>query len=156
MLRPMFSTRSRGDPYAVRGGDRRRQVHRHACLYRLGSHPHGRLLGIDPFGRIVAKPLKCVSGWITGLSYRAPTAVTRARVYFQAHTGSDGGMRQKASDYSCIPLCANCHTQGPQAYHPIGRAAFAARWKLDVPDLERGVARGAGERGVRSARIKKS
>jgi hypothetical protein len=53
-------------------------------------------------------------------------------------------MRQKASDYSCIQLCANCHTQGPQAYHPIGRAAFAARWKLDVPDLERGVARGGG------------
>ena len=44
-------------------------------------------------------------------------------------------MRQKASHYSCIPLYANCHTQGPLAYHRIGRATFAARWKLDVPDL---------------------
>src|ERR1035441_10950930 len=24
-----------------------------------------------------------------------------------AHTGTDGGMSQKASDYSCVPLCAD-------------------------------------------------
>lgn len=34
-----------------------------------------------------------------------------------AHTGSDGGMRQKASDYSCIPLCSDCHTQAPHSHH---------------------------------------
>ena len=38
-----------------------------------------------------------------------------------AHTGSDGGMSQKASDYSCVPLCADCHTQAPAAYHRIGK-----------------------------------
>ena len=34
-----------------------------------------------------------------------------------AHTGSDGGMRQKASDFSCIPLCGDCHTQAPHSHH---------------------------------------
>lgn len=34
-----------------------------------------------------------------------------------AHTGADGGMRQKASDYSCIPLCSDCHTQAPDSHH---------------------------------------
>jgi hypothetical protein len=34
-----------------------------------------------------------------------------------AHTGSDGGMRQKASDRSCVPLCNNCHQAHPVSYH---------------------------------------
>ena len=34
-----------------------------------------------------------------------------------AHTGNDGGMAQKSSDYSCIPLCTDCHTQAPHAHH---------------------------------------
>lgn len=41
-----------------------------------------------------------------------------------AHTGTDGGMSMKASDYSCVPLCSDCHTQSPGAYHRIGRCAF--------------------------------
>jgi hypothetical protein len=41
-----------------------------------------------------------------------------------AHTGNDGGMSQKPSDWSCIPLCRDCHTLGPQAYHRVGKAAF--------------------------------
>jgi hypothetical protein len=41
-----------------------------------------------------------------------------------AHTGTDGGMSMKASDYSCVPLCADCHTQAPGAYHRIGKRAF--------------------------------
>jgi len=41
-----------------------------------------------------------------------------------AHTGSDGGMSQKAGDYSCVPLCWTCHTGGRSAYHRIGRRAF--------------------------------
>lgn len=32
-----------------------------------------------------------------------------------AHTGSDGGMSQKSSDYSCVPLCSQCHTQSADA-----------------------------------------
>ena len=41
-----------------------------------------------------------------------------------AHTGTDGGMSMKASDYSCVPLCADCHTRAPGAYHRIGKRAF--------------------------------
>ncbi len=40
-----------------------------------------------------------------------------------AHTGTDGGMRMKASDFSCVPLCPNCHTQNPDAYHTAGGKA---------------------------------
>ena len=41
-----------------------------------------------------------------------------------AHTGSDGGMAMKASDYSCIPLCSDCHRLGQLAYHRIGKHEF--------------------------------
>ena len=52
-----------------------------------------------------------------------------------AHTGSDGGMKQKASDFSCIPLCRNCHTMGPYAYHRIGRKEFELRHKVHLTNL---------------------
>ena len=54
-----------------------------------------------------------------------------------AHTGSDGGMSQKSSDYSCIPLCSDCHTLGEKAYHRIGRETFEARHGLDILQLVR-------------------
>lgn len=41
-----------------------------------------------------------------------------------AHTGRDGGMRMKASDYSVIPLCRACHRTGAEAYHRVGRREF--------------------------------
>jgi len=51
-----------------------------------------------------------------------------------AHTG-DHALGSKASDYSCIPLCADCHTLGPCAYHRLGRAAFEARHYIDIAAL---------------------
>src|SRR5215472_1849608 len=54
-----------------------------------------------------------------------------------AHTGSDGGMRQKSSDYSCITLCTDCHTQSATSYHRLGKAAFELRHNLDLADLAR-------------------
>ena len=48
-----------------------------------------------------------------------------------AHTGSDGGMSQKASDYSCVPLCRECHTAGFKAYHRVGRTEFERLHGLD-------------------------
>lgn len=54
-----------------------------------------------------------------------------------AHTGSDGGMRQKSSDYSCIPLCCDCHTLGEKSYHRLGREAFEAIHSLDIAQLVR-------------------
>ncbi len=56
-----------------------------------------------------------------------------------AHTGTDGGMRMKASDYSCLPLCPACHTRNPDAYHsPGGKARLEAR-------IGRACAEAAGE-----------
>ncbi len=52
-----------------------------------------------------------------------------------AHTGSDGAMAQKASDYSCIPLCSDCHTLSAASYHRLGRDEFAKRSGLDIHDL---------------------
>ena len=49
-----------------------------------------------------------------------------------AHTGTDGGMSMKASDYSCVPLCSDCHTQAPGAYHRIGKRAFEQRCGLSL------------------------
>ena len=49
-----------------------------------------------------------------------------------AHTGRDGGLSQKASDLSCVPLCADCHTMRPDSYHRIdgGRRAFERRYRV--------------------------
>ena len=45
-----------------------------------------------------------------------------------AHTGCDGGMSMKASDYSCVPLCASCHRTGVHAYHSAdGKRKMEAR-----------------------------
>jgi len=41
-----------------------------------------------------------------------------------AHTGTDSGMSMKASDYSCVPLCPECHTRAPGAYHRVGKREF--------------------------------
>ena len=59
----------------------------------------------------------CACGW------RAPSQA--------AHVGSDGGMGQRASDYSAVPLCYDCHTGGGKAYHRIGRAAFEREHGID-------------------------
>ena len=49
-----------------------------------------------------------------------------------AHTGRDGGLSRKASDLSCVPLCADCHTMRPDSYHRIdgGRRAFERRYRV--------------------------
>ena len=44
-----------------------------------------------------------------------------------SHTGSGGGMRMKASDYACVPLCSGCQTQVPRAYHRMRKRAFELR-----------------------------
>jgi hypothetical protein len=52
-----------------------------------------------------------------------------------AHTGTDGGMSQKASDYSCVPLCADCHRQAPGAYHRVGKGTFERRHGLSCAGI---------------------
>jgi hypothetical protein len=39
-------------------------------------------------------------------------------------------MSMKASDYSCVPLCSDCHTQAPGAYHRVGKRAFEYQHEL--------------------------
>ncbi len=57
-----------------------------------------------------------------------------------AHTGSDGGTRQKASDYSCIPACSDCHQFSPDSYHRdrqrFERRIFL-RLGMTIPELVR-------------------
>ncbi len=72
--------------------------------------------------------------WIRSLPCAACGCCQRIEA---AHTGSDGGMSQKASDYSCVPLCADCHTAAPLAYHRIGRREFEHRHGLKFRSLVR-------------------
>ena len=59
--------------------------------------------------------------WIRSL----PCCACNSTQYVEAaHTGTDGGTSMKASDYSCVPLCAWCHRCGPESYHVIGKYAF--------------------------------
>ena len=51
-----------------------------------------------------------------------------------AHTGTDGGMRLKASDYSCIPLCFDHHQGNPDAYH-AGVRTFERIHRIDCRRL---------------------
>ena len=56
-----------------------------------------------------------------------------------AHTGRDGGMGQKASDYSCVPLCRSCHTAGGKSYHRIGRKEFEILYQIDFEIIVEGL-----------------
>ena len=46
-----------------------------------------------------------------------------------AHTYAlgPGGMSQKSSDFSAIPLCKSCHTQSGSSYHRLGEKQFERR-----------------------------
>lgn len=70
--------------------------------------------------------------WIRRLPCSICAALWRVEA---AHTGSDGGMSMKSSDYSCIPLCRSCHTAGKGAYHQIGRRTFERIYGIDLQAL---------------------
>ena len=55
-----------------------------------------------------------------------PSAVSGQYGCEAAHTGSDGGMAQKASDLTVIPLTPEEHRE----YHQIGKAAFEAKYGI--------------------------
>ena len=61
--------------------------------------------------------------WIRTL----PCSVCGAVPSEAAHTGGDGGMRLKASDFSAVPLCADHHTAAADSYHALGKAGFEIR-----------------------------
>ena len=67
--------------------------------------------------------------WIRGLPCVACGSTENVEA---AHTGQDGGMSMKSSDYSCVPLCSDCHRHASNAYHVIGRDAFEQRHSLNL------------------------
>lgn len=71
--------------------------------------------------------------WIRTL----PCAVCGAQPSEAAHTGSDGGISMKASDYSAIPLCSHCHRMSSDSYHALGRDEFEERHGLDLAAIRR-------------------
>jgi phage terminase large subunit GpA-like protein len=105
---------------------------RKQLMRRLNKHQLERYLAREVLGREIPRkpPASERRGPARDADYRRwvrtlPCLACHSRQSIEAaHTGQDGGMSMKASDYSCIPLCSNCHTQGPQSYHRIGRAAF--------------------------------
>lgn len=60
--------------------------------------------------------------WIRGL----PSCVSGQTGCEAAHTGTDGGMRQKPSDYSCVPLTPEEHRE----YHQHGKQAFEQKYSI--------------------------
>jgi Protein of unknown function (DUF968) len=79
-----------------------------------------------PTGRCPARSWK-YRGWVRTL----PSAISGLEGCEAAHTGTDGGMKQKASDYSCIPLTPEEHRE----YHQIGKAEFEAKYGIDCATL---------------------
>lgn len=70
--------------------------------------------------------------WIRGLRCCACGRAPRSEA---AHVGRDGGRGVKASDYSAIPLCHQCHRTGIYSYHAAGKRTFAAMYCLDFDAL---------------------
>ena len=60
--------------------------------------------------------------WIRTL----PSAISGLLGCEAAHTGTDGGMRQKSSDYTCIPLTPQEHRE----YHTIGKKDFELKYGI--------------------------
>ena len=98
-------------------------------------------------GEWVQRPRRCRS------FYRGPARDDDYKVFIRgqpccacgrfpseaAHTGQDGGMAQKSSDYSCVPLCNACHTAGRRAYHRIGREEFERLHGIDFDVIVEGL-----------------
>ncbi len=50
-----------------------------------------------------------------------------------AHTGLDGGMAQKSSDFSALPICSRHHNWGHAgSFHELGRARFERRYGINL------------------------
>lgn len=88
-----------------------------------------------------ARTMKPQSGPARNYKYRmwirsSPCAICALEPAGEAaHTSPHHGLSQKASDYSTVPLCANCHTLAPYAYHRIGRKEFERRHGINIDEL---------------------
>jgi hypothetical protein len=106
----------------------RRSLHRFLAWAILDRTEHPRRRSPRRRRRGPARDAK-YRAWIRTLPCAACETTERVEA---AHTGSDGGMSMKASDYSCVPLCRDCHTLSEHAYHRLGRAQFERVWFLEL------------------------
>jgi hypothetical protein len=60
-----------------------------------------------------------------------PSVVSGLQPCEAAHTGTDGGMRQKPSDSTCIPLTLEEHAE----YHQHGKPAFEAKYGIQCSEI---------------------
>jgi hypothetical protein len=98
-------------------GERVRRSPRRRALYRGPNRD-------DDYKAFIRRQQCCACG-------RTPTEA--------AHTGRDGGMSQKSSDYSCVPLCHGCHTVGGGSCHRIGRKEFELLHGIDFEVVVEGL-----------------
>ena len=62
----------------------------------------------------------CLRGWVREM----PSSDAGSKAGAKLLTPAVIGKSTKSSDYSCVPLCTECHTQAPEAYHRVGRRQF--------------------------------
>jgi hypothetical protein len=59
----------------------------------------------------------------------------KAEVAHHMRLGTNGGSALKPSDYFCLPLTEEYHTQGSMAVHLIGEESFVEFYQLDLIEL---------------------
>ncbi len=84
-------------------------------------------IGKDPAYLKWLHTLPCVTCWLMGSGEIQAfpgdgdtTATGQSSPTEAAHVG-DRGLSQKASDRTAIPLCRECHREGPRAIHLLGK-----------------------------------
>jgi len=100
-------------------------------MINLESWLHYKVWGAPPIKKKKAKMRHFRRGPARNPKYRAwirtlPSCVSGIEGCEAAHTGTDGGMRQKSSDYTCVPLTPAEHAE----YHQIGKQAFEAKYSV--------------------------
>lgn len=85
---------------------------------------------------------KSYRSWIASLNCIVPgcTSVnlhkwTAAGAWTEAaHTGPHG-ISQKASDYSCVPICHWHHLESRDSYHKLGERKFEAHHRISIKEI---------------------
>lgn len=104
-----------------------------------------RLIAYQVLGKLERKPPQRANssrGPARNWRYRAwirtlPCAACGTNKRIEAsHTGPHG-LNQKASDYTCVPLCIEHHRTGKEALDRIGRPQFERLFQIDLTELGR-------------------
>jgi hypothetical protein len=65
-----------------------------------------------------------------------PCFVPRCGKPSRAHHVEVNGIATKGSDYSCVNLCDEHHTIGPEAVHNVGSTVFEYKCNVDLKDQQ--------------------